>query len=385
MKKKDSKIFIPVSEPALTGQELKYVCKAVKTGWISSSGCFLEEFERRWAAYCGRQYGVAVSSGTTALQLAVVALGLKPGDEVILPAFTIISCVTAVTYSGCVPVLVDADPVTGCMDVTKIRQKITKRTKAIMPVHIYGHPVDMDAVIDLAKKHDLYIIEDAAEAHGAEYLSGRTSKKPLWRRCGSFGDISCFSFYANKLLTTGEGGMVLTDDPVLAEKFRYFRNLCFGGQRRFLHESLGFNFRMTNLQAALGVAQLNRFDKIVNRKRHIGKRYFKRLSSLKKVTLLKEQPWARSVWWMFGVMVEDSSKISSDLLSKKLRELGIETRPFFLGMHEQPALKKQGFFKNETYPVSEAMAKRGLYLPSGVALTDDQIDRVVAAVKRVLQ
>ena len=179
--------------------------------------------------------------------------------------------------------------------------------------------------------------------------------------------------------------MVLTDDPVLAEKFRYFRNLCFGGQRRFLHESLGFNFRMTNLQAALGVAQLNRFDKIVNRKRHIGKRYFKRLSSLKKVTLLKEQPWARSVWWMFGVMVEDSSKISSDLLSKKLRELGIETRPFFLGMHEQPALKKQGFFKNETYPVSEAMAKRGLYLPSGVALTDDQIDRVVAAVKRVLQ
>jgi perosamine synthetase len=261
---------IPVNEPVLRDQELEYVSQCIRTGWISSAGKFIDEFEEKWAAYCGRQHGIAVSNGTTALQLAVGCLDLEPGDEVIMPTFTIISCALAVVYNGGIPVLVDSDPATWCMDVRAIEKKITTRTRAIMPVHIYGHPVDMDAVINLAEKHGLSIVEDAAEVHGAEYLSGRTTAHPTWRRCGRFGAVSCFSFYANKLITTGEGGMLLTDDATIAEKARSMRNLCFQPHRRFFHEQLGFNFRLTNLQAALGVAQMGRIDEIVARKSWIG-------------------------------------------------------------------------------------------------------------------
>ena len=272
--------MIPVNEPLLNVKDIAYVNECLQTGWISSAGRFINEFEDRWAAYCGKRYGIAVSNGTTALQVAVACLGLTPGDEVIMPTFTIISCALAVTCHGGIPVLVDCDPRNWCMDVSQIEKKISPRTRAIMPVHIYGHPVDMDPVCRLAHKYGLAIIEDAAEVHGAEYLAGRDAHGSAWRRCGSFGTLSCFSFYANKLITTGEGGMVLTDDEALADKSRSLRNLCFQPQRRFYHETLGFNFRLTNMQAALGVAQLERIDQIIERKRWMGHEYNRRLDGI---------------------------------------------------------------------------------------------------------
>jgi len=375
---------IPVNEPLLGDREAELVLECLRSGWISSAGKFIDDFEQRWAAYCGRRYGIAVSNGTAALQVALACTGLKPGDEVILPSFTIISCALAVIYNGGVPVLVDCDPRTWCMDVDQVKRKITQKTGAIMPVHIYGHPVDMDPLIDLAKAHNLAVIEDAAEAHGAEYLSGKNTPAPAWRRCGSFGDMSCFSFYANKLVSTGEGGMVLTDDPALADRARSFRNLCFQPDRRFYHEELGFNFRLTNLQAALGVAQLERMEQIVARKRSMGQTYNGLLEDLDCLKLPAEEPWAKNVYWMYGVVLSDEAGMDASELAQKLKERGVETRPFFLGMHEQPVLKKRGLFMDENYPVTERLAQRGLYLPSGLALTEEQMRNVCQAIHEVL-
>jgi perosamine synthetase len=375
---------IPVNEPLLGSRELEYVFECVRSGWISSAGRFINEFEERWANYCGRRYGIAVSNGTVALQAAVACLELKPDDEFIMPTFTIISCALAVIYNGGVPVLVDCDPRTWCMDVDQVKHKITERTRAIMPVHIYGHPVDIDPILDLAERHGLAVIEDAAEVHGAEYLSGRGTTHPEWRRCGSFGTLSCFSFYANKLITTGEGGMVLTDDARLAEKARSLRNLCFQANRRFHHEELGFNFRLTNLQAALGVAQLERIEDIIARKRWIGREYNCRLADLKSLQLPVEEPWARNVYWMYGVVLSEETGIDATVFGQKLKQHGIETRPFFLGLHEQPVFHKRGLFLHERYPTSERIARQGLYLPSGLALTAEQISQVCEAVHEVL-
>jgi perosamine synthetase len=373
---------IPVSEPMLAGHESEYVAQALETGWISSAGSFIDEFEAAWAAYCGRRYGVAVSNGTTALQVAVAALGIGPGDEVILPTFTIISCVLAVIYAGATPVLVDADPDTWCMNVAEVEQRVTPRTKAILPVHIYGHPVDIDPILALADRHGLAVIEDAAEAHGAEYRSGAGGG---WRRCGSFGTVSCFSFYANKLVTTGEGGMVLTDDASVANRLRHLRNLGFEKDRRFFHRDLGFNFRLTNLQAAIGLAQVERIDQTVVRKREIGKRYAAALSALPGLRLQPERPWAKSVYWMNGLVLDAETGLNAVELGQRLARLGVETRPFFLGMHSQPALLDRGLFAGERYPVADDIAEQGLYLPSGVGLSDAQIDEVVGAVGAALQ
>src|SRR5262245_24517813 len=323
---KEDTSMIPVNEPSLGEQETAYVTECVRTGWVSSAGRFINQFEARWAAYCGRRYGIAVSNGTTALQLAVACLGLKPGDEVIMPTFTILSCALAVIYNGGVPVLVDCDSTTWCMDVTQIEKKITPRTRAVMPVHIYGHPVDMDPVLNLTEKHGLAIIEDAAEVHGAEYLSRRNTNHSVWRRCGSFGQLSCFSFYANKLITTGEGGMVLTDDPRLADRARSLRNLCFQADRRFHHEELGFNFRLTNMQAALGLAQLERIDEIVARKRWIGQEYNHRLSGVNGLQLPVEEPWAQNVYWMYGVVLSEETGMDASVFARRLKERGVETR-----------------------------------------------------------
>lgn len=375
---------ISVNEPLLGERELAYVSECVRTGWISSAGRYIEQFENQWAAYCGRRYGIGVSNGTAALHAAVACLRLHPGDEVILPTFTIISCALAVVYSGAIPVLVDCDPRTWCMEVEQVEQKINGRTRAIMPVHIYGHPVDMDPILDLAESHGLAVIEDAAEVHGAEYLAGRRTAQPQWRRCGSFGTLSCFSFYANKLITTGEGGMVLTDDPELAERIRSFRNLCFQPQRRFYHEELGFNFRLTNLQAALGVAQLERIEEIIARKRWIGQEYSQRLSGIRDLQLPVEEPWARNVYWMYGVVLSEKSGMDAPAFAQRLKEHGIETRPFFLGLHEQPVFHERKLFLGERYPVAERIARQGLYLPSGLALTAEQIDKVCKAVHQVL-
>jgi len=376
--------MIPVNEPLLHRRELEYVSECIQTGWISSAGKFIEEFEDKWAAYCGRRYGIAVSNGTVALQVAAACLGLQPGDEVIMPTFTIISCALAAVYNGAVPVLVDCDPRTWCMDVDQVKAKISERTRAIMPVHIYGHPVDMDPILNLADQHGLAIIEDAAEVHGAEYLAGRDTTKPRWRRCGNFGTLSCFSFYANKLITTGEGGMVLTDDPALAEKARSLRNLCFHGNRRFHHTELGFNFRLTNLQAAIGVAQLERIAEIIERKRWMGREYNRRLGDIKTLQLPAEESWAKNVYWMYGTVVAEESGMDAAAFALRLKEHGVETRPFFLGLHEQPVFQQRGLFVGERYPVSERIAAQGLYLPSGLALTEEQISRVSEAVHEVL-
>lgn len=377
--------MIPVNEPALGSREMEYVAECLKTGWISSAGHFIEEFEKKWANYCGMKYGIAVSNGTTALQAAVRSLDLAPGDEVIMPTFTIISCALAVVECGAIPVLVDSDSATWCMDVSQIEAKITSKTKAIMPVHIYGHPVEMDPIFELARKYDLKIIEDAAEVHGAEYLSNFEKQEPAWAKCGGMGHISCFSFYANKLITTGEGGMVLTSDPILAEKLRGLRNLCFRPERRFYHTELGYNYRLTNVQAAMGLAQLERFDQILEKKRWMGREYTKRLSALKVLQLPVEKPWARQVYWMYGLVLDESTGMDAQEFAKRLRAAGVDTRPFFLGMHEQPVFHQRGLFVNEHYPVAERIARQGLYLPSGLTLTESQIDQVSDAVFEVLK
>ena len=376
--------MIPVNEPLLGERELEYVTECIRTGWISSAGHFINEFEEKWAAYCGMEYGVAVSNGTVALQVAVGCLDLEPGDEVIMPTFTIISCALAVIYNGGVPVLVDCDPRTWCMDVTQVEAKITPRTRAIMLVHIYGHPVDMDLLLDLAEKHSLSIIEDAAEVHGAEYLSRRQGTAPQWRRCGGMGHISAFSFYANKIITTGEGGIVLTNDSAYAEKARSLRNLCFRPERRFYHTELGHNYRMTNLQAAVGLGQLERMEEILAKKRWMGQAYTERLGDIPGLQLPVEEPWARQVYWMYGLVLDETLRLDAAEGARRLRECGVDTRPFFLGMHEQPVLRKRGLFGGERYPVAERIARRGLYLPSGLALTEAQLNQVCAAVRRVL-
>lgn len=376
--------MIPVSEPFLGQSEIDNVLECVRSGWVSSSGSFLQKFEQQWADYCGRQFGIAVSNGTAALQLAVLALDLKPGDEVILPTFTIISCATALVYSGATPVLVDSDPKTWCMDVDQVRDRITSKTKAILPVHIYGHPVDMDPLLDIAEQNGLAIVEDAAEAHGAQYLSKR-SGSASWIRCGSFGEMSCFSFYANKLITTGEGGMILTDDAALAEKARSLSNLCFQPPRRFYHENLGFNYRLTNLQAALGLSQIQRMEEIIQRKRAIAASYSERLKDIAQLQLPCEENWARSVYWMYGIVLSDSISMDAAEFADALRKRGVETRPFFLGMHEQPVFQRRGLFSGEKYPVAERLARRGLYLPSGLGLKEDQITSVCDAIHSLIK
>jgi len=367
---------VPVNEPLLNGNEKKYLDQCIDTGWISSEGPFVKEFEEKFAARVGRKFGVAVSNGSVALDATVVAMGIGKGDEVIMPTFTIISCAAAVVRAGAVPVLVDSDPKTWNMDVTQIESKITDRTKAIMVVHLYGIPVDMDPVLEIAKKHNLKVIEDAAEAHGQTYKG---------RPCGSLGDISTFSFYPNKHITTGEGGMIMTDDPEAAEHCRQLRNLSHSPKKRFYHEELGWNFRMTNLQAALGVAQLERLDSFVEKKRHIGHRYTELLKDVKSIQLpLAETDYAKNIYWVYGMVLKDSVLYEADEAMKRLGEKGIGTRSFFWPMHEQPVFQKMGLFKGEHYPVAEKIARRGFYVPSGMALTDSQIVEVVKAIEETI-
>jgi len=365
--------MIPVSEPLVGETEISNVLECLRTGWISSAGRYIEEFESRWAAYCGMSHGVAVSNGTVALEVAVRCLDLEPGDEVILPAFTIISCVQAVIYAGGVPVLVDSDPRTWTMDVGQIESKITKKTRAIMPVHIYGHPVDMEPVWALARKYNLRIVEDAAEAHGAECHG---------RKCGGLGDISCFSFYANKIITTGEGGMVLTKSEAYAEKARSLRNLCFRSDRRFLHTELGHNYRLTNLQAAIGAAQVGKIEELVQLKRTMAAGYTSGLRDCPGLTLPVEEPWARNVYWMYGLVLDESLGFNARALADRLRARGVETRPFFLPMNVQPALHDLGLFTdNEPFPVAERLGEYGLYLPSSLGLTAGETEFVCQAVR----
>lgn len=369
--------MIPVNEPLLDGNERQYLLECVDTGWISSEGPFVRKFEERFAARVVRRFGIAVCNGSAALEAAVASLGIGPGDEVILPTFTIISCAAAVVRAGAKPVLVDADPSTWNMNAASIEERITPATKAIMVVHTYGLPVDMDPVLELAVKHDLRIIEDAAEAHG------QTCKR---RPCGSFGDVSTFSFYPNKHVTTGEGGMIVTNDPRLAERCRSLRNLCFQSKKRFVHEELGWNFRMTNMQAALGLAQLERLDEFVDRKRAMGRRYTGLLSGIKGLRLpLPATSYAENVYWVYGIVLDEQIPFDAEEAMRRLSGMGIGTRPFFWPIHEQPAFRKMGLFKGEIYPVAERLARRGFYIPSGLALNEEQMIRVADGVREVLR
>jgi perosamine synthetase len=364
--------IIPVNEPLIGEREATYALDCVRSGWISSEGPYVARFEEAWAAYCGTRYGIAVTNGTAALYGAIDALRLEPGDEVIMPSFTIIGCAHAVLACGAVPVLVDADPRTWCMDVEQVAARVTRRTRAIMAVHIYGHPVDMTPLRDLAAKHALTIVEDAAEAHGAEYRG---------ERAGSLGDVACFSFYANKILTTGEGGMVLTSDEKLAERVRSYRNMAFRPDRRFYHTEFGRNERMTAVQAAIGLAQVEDVDARVARKREIGRLYTQLLADVGGLQLPTEMPWAKNVYWMYGVVIDEQIGFDAASFAERLLRRGIVTRPFFVGMHEQPVLRERGLFAGERYPVTERISRRGLYLPSGLTLTDAQIERVTVAVR----
>jgi perosamine synthetase len=368
--------YVPVNEPSLDGNEKQYLAECVDTGWISSEGPFVGRLEEGLAARCGRKYGVAVCNGSVALDAAVASLQIGPGDEVILPTFTIISCAAAVVRAGATPVVVDCDSATWNMDVEQVERAITSRTRVIMLVHIYGLPVDVEPILRIAREHGLRVVEDAAEMHGQTYNG---------RPCGSFGDISTFSFYPNKHITTGEGGMVLTDDPGLAEKCRSLRNLCFG-PKRFVHEELGWNYRLSNVQAALGVAQLERLDDFVVRKRRMGHRYSDLLRSVDWLELpLARTDYAENIYWVYGVVLRDDVPFDAEDAMRRLAQKGIGTRPFFWPMHEQPVFRKRGLFAEVCCPVAERIARRGFYLPSGLTLTDSQMERVVAAVKELVQ
>jgi perosamine synthetase len=361
---------ILVNTPLLSGREKELLNECIDTGWISSEGPFVTEFEKKFAGYIGREHGIACANGSGALDIAVAALKIGAGDEVIMPAFTIISPALSVVRAGARPVLIDSDPITWNIDVNQIESKITEKTKAVLIVHIYGLPVDMDPVLNLCKKFNLYLIEDAAEMHGQTYKD---------KKCGSFGDISTFSFYPNKHITTGEGGMVVTDNEELAARCRKLRNLAFEPDKpRFLHYELGWNYRMTNLQAALGLAQLEQIEKHIVRKREIGRLYNSALKNINIIQLpLEKTDYAENIYWVYGVVLKDGSISNAMQIMKKLGEMKIGTRPFFYPMHLQPVFNNMDLFKYESYPVAENLAEKGFYIPSGLGLTNDEIINVI--------
>ena len=365
--------MIPVNTPLLGGNELKYLTECIETGWISSEGPFIKKFEEQMASYVGRKHGIAVSNGSAALDVAIKALDLNKGDEVIMPTFTIISPAQSLVNVGAIPVLVDSDATTWNMDVSQIEAKITSKTKAILIVHIYGLPVDMQPVLELCKKYNLLLIEDAAEMHGQTYNG---------QQCGSFGDISIFSFYPNKHITSGEGGMIMCNNDALAERCRKLRNLAFEPNgRRFIHHELGWNYRMTNMQAAIGLAQLEKLDEHIQKKRRIGKLYDEGLKGLKGFQLpLPKTNYAENIYWVYA-MVAETEQIANKTV-QKLNEAKIGTRPFFWCMHEQPVFQKMGLFKNEHYPVAEKIARNGFYVPSGLGLSEGEIQAVIEELKK---
>lgn len=372
----NNKLFVPVCEPTFLGNERSYVLDALDTGWISSSGKYVAAFEKAFADYCGVRYGVATCNGTTALHLALIALGIGEGDEVIVPDFTMIAPAFAVCYAGARPVFVDAEPETWNIDASRIEEKVTERTKAIIPVHIYGHPCDMDDVAAVASKYKLLVVEDGAEAHGAEYGG---------RKVGSFGHAAAFSFFANKNVTTGEGGMVVTDNAGYADKCRYYRNLCFplDAPRTYLHDDIGFNYRMSNLHAAIGLAQVEKADTYRSMRMKNAALYAQYLQDVPGISLQPARSGCLNVYWMNGVMIDPAAYgHTRDQLTAYLHGIGIETRRFFTGLHEQPALKKYGCSEADMYPVTESLSRNGLYLPSSSSLRPEQIEFICSAIHR---
>ena len=359
--------MIPIAEPSLGIEELTNVVQAIESGWISSQGKFILEFEQKFAHYCGAQYGVATSNGTAALHLALEALGVGKGDEVIVPTLTFIATANAVTYSGAKPVLVDSHPAYWCLNPDCIEERITKRTRAIIPVHLYGHPCDMEAITAIASRHNLYVIEDAAEAHGAAFQG---------KKVGSFGHINCFSFYGNKIISTGEGGMCLTNDEDLAQNMRILRDHGSSPVRRYWCDVVGFNYRMTNLQAAVGSAQVDKLAKLVATRRQILTWYndaLRHCAELGVIRLPPQMPWADSVCWLYSILIEDSFGMTRDEIIEELRQRDIETRPFFYPLHVMPPYLK----RSPTFPVAEELARKGLSLPSSSKLGQGEVTKIV--------
>jgi perosamine synthetase len=367
--------MIPVHEPEISETDIEAIVAALRRGEISGSfGNTIPEFERRFAEFCGADYGVAVSNGTAALHLAVAAAGIGPGDEVLVSASTNIASALAVYHNGAVPIPVDSEPVTWNMNVDLIESLITPRTRGIIPVHLFGHPVEMDRLMTVARQHNLLVIEDCAQSHGAKWRGGIT---------GSFGDMGCFSFYANKIITTGEGGMVVTDDQAVADRLRLLRNLAFA-KPRFRHELAGFNFRMTGYQAAMGLSQLQRIGQFIEAKRRVAGWYRAELSDLAMLQLPGELPEAFNVYWMYAVVIKPSAPISRDELQARLGRAGIDTRTFFCPMSQQPCLRNQTGFSDIVCPVADDLWKRGLYLPSSTNLTKELVGQICRAIRSAL-
>jgi perosamine synthetase len=366
--------MIPVFEPVIGEEEIAEVVAALRRGEISGNfGKALQEFESEFAAYCSCRHGIATTSGTTALHLAVAACDIKAGDEVLISTSTNIATALAVFHNGALVVPVDSELATWNLDLGLVEDLITPRTKAIIPVHLFGHPVDMDRLMEIARRRRLLVIEDCAESHGATVRGKMT---------GGFGDMACFSFYANKVITTGEGGMVVTNDDALAERLRLLRNLGFT-KPRFYHEVAGFNFRMTGYQAAMGLAQFRKIEKIIDAKRHLAHEYNKRLRSIPGIRTPVELEWARNVYWMYAIVVEDEFGIGRDDLAQALSQVGIETRTFFCPMNRQPFLRSQPGFRDIPSPVADQLWERGLYLPSAYTLTSSQLDYIAEEIRRL--
>ena len=363
--------MIPVCEPTLTGNERKYADDCIDTKWISSMGSYIIKFEEMFSKFCGNKYGIACSNGTTAIHLMVESMGIGKGDEVIIPTFTMIATANAVAYTGAKPVLVDSEPETWNIDPAKIEEKITDKTKAIMVMHTYGHPCDIDAIQRIADKYNIPVIEDAAEAPGAEYKG---------RKTGTLGKAASFSFYANKIITTGEGGMVVTDDGEIAKRSSSLRNHAFSNPR-FLHKEFGFNYRLTNIQAAIGVAQMEYVDELIESRIKNAKLYNELLKNVEGITLPPKKEWAKNVYWMYGLIVnKEEFGMSMPELREALLKNGVDTRSFFIPMHKQPVYlnNKEPNFPDCSgpYPVSDMLSERGFYLPSSSSLTEDQIKQV---------
>ena len=365
---------IPVAAPALIGNERKYVLDCLETSWISSNGEYIGRFEKAFAEFCGTRSALACANGTVALHVALLGLGVQAGDEVIVPSLTYVATANAVSYCGATPVLVDSEPVTWNMDPSQIDALITPRTKGIIVVHLFGHPVDMDPVMEIAEQHGLFVLEDAAEAHGAEYKG---------RRVGSIGHAATFSFYGNKIITTGEGGMVVTNDDALAARVRQLKGQGMQPGSRYWFPVVGYNYRMTNIEAAIGLAQLEDIDWHLARRRENAEWYFEFLKDCDRVRLQPEMPWARNVYWINSVVLDESVPLGRDEVMEALADQGIESRPFFYPMHVLPIY--QGIAGPAGYPVADALSSRGINLPSSANLTREDVRYVSECLTAILQ
>jgi perosamine synthetase len=392
--------MIPVNEPFLAKNTLKYVSDCINTGWISSAGQYIQRFEEEFSSFLNVKQAITTTSGTTALHLALASLDIGPGHEVIVPSLTMIAVPYAVLYTGALPMAVDVDSTLYNLDPHEVydfiqdhcefkkeREELINKTtgnivKAIIPVHLYGHPCPMDEILDLAREYNLFVIEDAAEAHGALYHSRREGKSLF---TGAYGDVGCFSFYANKIVTTGEGGMVVTNNEKVAERARRLKDLAHSPEKRFLHTELAFNYRLTNLQAAVGVAQLEEIEKFIQIKREMATMYYELLSEVKGLTLPTEKKWAKSVYWMYAIVVEEEFGMSRDKLMAELKEKGIETRAFFFPLDQQPALGGIKYYRSRSFPVADELSEKGLYLPSGLARSKEQIVEVCKTIVKIHQ